>query len=149
MKCKTHFSTCSGTIVLTLIISFQLKAPLKTLTELEGSFFHSSSMNSWISMDYWDVQVVIKKKSKPNIRALAFITQEPAPLQESSQGTTNQKRLKTIRQADLWHSEQPEPGGGQTGHLSSAPGTSNSGTSLSSEQPAILRFLKPLRCKNS
>lgn len=86
-------------------------------------------------MDYsWDLQVVILKKSKPNIRALAPITQEPAPLKGISQGTTNQKRLKTIRQADLWHRELPEPVGGQTGSLSSAPGTSNSGTSLSNKQ---------------
>lgn len=67
MKCKTHFSVCLGTIVLTLIISFQLKAPLKTLTELEGSFFYSSFMDSWISMDYRDVQVVIKKKKKASL----------------------------------------------------------------------------------
>lgn len=75
-----------------------------------------------------------KKKSKPNIRTLALITQEPAPLQEISQGTTNQKRLKTIRQADLWHRELPEPVGGPAGSLCSAPGTSNSGTSLRNEQ---------------
>lgn len=86
-------------------------------------------------MDYsWDLRVVIFKKSKPTIRTLALTTQEPAPLQEISQGTTNQKRLKTITQADLWHRELPEPVGGRAGSPRSAPGASNSGTSLSNEQ---------------